>query len=95
MFTMQNRSNINAYMFENAFESDSIEGISLHEEFEKSGEDFEKLKGACIKAKYRTNKENEIRKIKDKVYSLLGKERSLWNLYIENKDRLRMKEFIA
>ena len=92
MFSMQNRALINSYMFENAFLNDFIDEVSLHEEFKNSANEFEKLKGACIKAQYRNNKYSEVERIRNKVFELLGKEKSLWRIYIDNHEKLEMKE---
>lgn len=92
IFSMQNRAEIDAYLFENAFESDVIDNISLSEEFLKNANAFEKLKGVCIKLQHRKNRLEGIHKLKDNVFELLKKNRNLWSLYIEKNDLLCMRD---
>lgn len=92
MFSMQNRANINAYMFENAFKADVVDEVSLHEEFYKLGVKFEKLKGACIMAKCRKGKGLSIENIKKRIFDNLKREQYLWELYINNQEMFEMHE---
>lgn len=91
IFSMQNRAYIDAYMFENAFESDTAEGISLGEKFHEIEKNYERLKGVCIKAVYRKNKYQEIMNVKNKMLSMLETEKDLWNHYIKHVDKMRIK----
>lgn len=91
IYSMQNRAYINAYMFENAFENDLVEGVSLHEKFHKMEKDYERLKGVCIRLMYRRNKYQEIMKVKEKMMNMLEVESGLWKHYIKHFDKLCMK----
>lgn len=91
MFSMQNRAFINAYMFENYFESAEIKGIDFSKSFHEMEKRFEQQKGVCIKSQYRNNKLENILGIKEKLFSMLAKEKNLWLHYISNYDAMQIK----
>jgi hypothetical protein len=88
MFSMQNRAKINGYMFENAFKSDTFSDSTFHDSFNEIAADFEKLKGACIKAQYKNDKKKAIDSIKSKMFILLNKERQLWTAFEETSEKM-------
>ena len=91
IFSMQNRAKIDAYMFKNAFKSDVIGDRSLNEEFSNIASKFEGLKGRCIKLLYRNNRIEQILKIKDEVFELLQSDKKIWELFIDNCDKIEME----
>lgn len=91
VYSMQNRSYINAYMFENVFENNCIQGLSFCEKFYELEKGFERLKGVLVRLHYKTNKYQEILKVKESILNMLVLERGLWQHYINYFDEMRMK----
>lgn len=92
MYSMENRANMNVFMFKNAFESDRIEGIFLCEEFRKLSQGYEECKNACIKIKLKRNKWKKMQEVKEKLLKLFVREKEVWTLYINKGVQLKMKQ---
>ncbi len=92
MFSMQNRAKIDAHMFANAFKNDEIQDSTFHDSFSEIATEFEKLKGACIKAQYKNDRKKAIEKIRSQMLLLLNKERQLWIAFVE--DASKTMEFV-
>lgn len=91
MYSMQNRANMNAYIFEHVFVADQIGNISMHNSFLQLGAKYSECKNVCMKLKLKRNKFDKLNDIKKKVIDLLIKEKELWQLYISQSDLLEMK----
>lgn len=91
LYSFESRAHINAYMFENTFDDDSIQGSSLHEKFYEIEREYESMKNICIKMGFSNEKYQKIMNLKNKMVSLLEKEKSLWKFYIEHFNEMKMK----